>query len=70
MTRQPVKSSNIKSVGYDRTARALEIEFHSGQVHQYADVPPTKHAEMLKAKSIGQYFHQSIRTKHKSKQIQ
>lgn len=69
MNRQPVKSSNIKSVGYDATRRALEIEFQSGQIHEYANVPPEKHQALIKAKSVGQFFHRAIRSKHKSKQV-
>jgi KTSC domain len=33
MERQPVSSSNLKSVGYDPRSRTLEIEFHNGGVY-------------------------------------
>lgn len=33
MTREAVKSSNLKSVGYDKDSKTLQVEFHSGQVH-------------------------------------
>jgi hypothetical protein len=69
MNRQAVKSSNIKSVGYDPARQALEVEFQSGQVHEYAKVPAAKHQALLKAKSIGTYFYAQIRTKHRSKPI-
>ena len=35
MIRQPVSSSNIRSIGYDSMSSTLEIEFHSGGVYQY-----------------------------------
>lgn len=69
MDRSPVKSSNIKSVGYDPKTKLLEVEFHTGAVHQYEDVSPQKHARMLKAKSIGGYFQVNIRNFHNSTQV-
>jgi hypothetical protein len=69
MKRTPVKSSNIKSVGYDPASQTLEVEFASGGVHQYAGVSTAQHAALLKAKSIGQHFHREIRTTHKAKQV-
>ena len=39
LNRIPVASSNIASVGYDREAHILEIEFHHGAIYQYFDVP-------------------------------
>ena len=38
MIRQPVSSSNIRSIGYDSESNTLEIEFHSGGVYQYFGV--------------------------------
>jgi len=65
MTRSPVKSSNLKSVGYDPASRTLEVEFHSGAVHQYHDVAPEHEAKLRTHPSPGAYFHQHIRDKHK-----
>ena len=39
MERQYVSSSNIASIGYDPDNQVLEIEFLSGAVYQYYDVP-------------------------------
>ena len=69
MKREPVSSSNIKSVGYDPASKTLEVEFQSGDVHQFLDVPAEKHAELIKAKSIGGHFHKEIRWRHKSKKV-
>jgi len=69
MHRQPVRSSNIKSVGYDPATQTMEVEFVSGGVHQYAGVPAAKHEAMLKAPSIGKYFHREVRRSHKSKPV-
>jgi hypothetical protein len=68
MTRHPVKSSNLKSVGYDSKTGTLEVEFNSGAVHQYHGVLPHLHTKLMAAKSPGSYFHAEIRDKHKSSQ--
>jgi hypothetical protein len=70
MERIPVKSSNLASVGYDAETQVLEVEFTSGQVYQYQDVPPEKHKALLKAESLGRYFGQNIRGAHKFAKIE
>ncbi len=61
MERQPVKSTNVKSVGYDAVEKVLEVEFKSGGVYQYAEVQPEIYADLLKAESIGRYVSQVVR---------
>ena len=61
MTRIPVISSNISSIGYDEDTSTLEIEFHSGAIYQYFDVPPNVYQGIIEASSIGQYFAQYIK---------
>lgn len=56
MVRQPVSSSLVKSVGYDAEDMTLEIEFTSGKVYQYFDVPEESYSELIKASSVGSYF--------------
>lgn len=69
MTREPVQSSNIVSVGYDPATQTLEIEFKGGGVHQYSGVPADKHAAFMKARSVGGYFYQHIRNYHEGNKI-
>jgi len=61
MIRQSVNSSNIKSIGYDSGSNTLEIEFHSGGVYQYFNVPELVYKELMQAPSHGSYFHRHIR---------
>jgi len=61
MHRNPVTSSNIKSVGYDEVGKILEVEFQDGGVYQYKDVEPVVHQELVGAESVGKYFHQKIK---------
>ena len=39
MDRIQVRSSNIRSIGYDQKTQTLEVEFLKGGVYQYFDVP-------------------------------
>jgi hypothetical protein len=60
MPRQPVVSSNIKSIGLE--GNVLEIEFTSGSVYQYTGETAAAHHEaMLTAESIGKYFGRFVR---------
>ncbi len=61
--RIPVDSSNIASVGYDKEAQVLEIEFHHGAVHQYFDVPKKVYEELMNSGVKGSYFMNEIKSK-------
>ena len=60
MDRILVNSSNIITVGYDNAAKILEVEFQSGKVYQYMDVPEDLYQSLMAAPSKGQYFHDHI----------
>lgn len=51
----------LESVGYDRKKRVLELEFTSGQVYQYFDVPAALYKELMEASSHGSYFNADIK---------
>ena len=57
----PVQSSNLKAVGYTRDMDALEIEFLSGSLYIYFDVPISLYHGLLAAPSKGKYFWKHIR---------
>ncbi len=59
--RSPVKSSHLKSVGYNEKAQELEIEFQSGEIYRYFKVPPVVFEELNSAESKGKYFNSRIR---------
>ncbi len=61
MTRARIFSSMMASAGYDPTSRVLKIEFASGAVYQYVDVPLDVYQELLDAPSQGRFFHSRIR---------
>ena len=60
MQRQPVASSNIRSVGFENGA--MEIEFTNGKVYRYTGPKVQEHYDgMMAAPSKGQYFGKHIR---------
>lgn len=61
MKRQPVTSSNIVSVGHDPEKDELHVEFRGGNVYIYSGVDADKHAAMMKADSVGGFFHANIK---------
>lgn len=69
MERIPVSSSNLHSVGYDSTSQTLEIEFNSGSIYQYFNVPSSIYQGLMNASSHGQYFSQYIRNIFRYRQI-
>ena len=69
MERMAVSSTNIASVGYDEGSQTLEIEFVSGQVYEYYDVPASVYAEFLGAGSLGSYHHANIRGVYRYQRI-
>ena len=60
MDRLLVRSSNILSVGYDVSARVLEVEFQSGNVYRYFDVPESLYQDFMTSGSKGEFFHDNI----------
>lgn len=69
MERTRVSSSNIASVGYDPSISVLEIEFHSGGVYQYLEVPGSEYRGLMEAPSKGRYFHRRIRNHYQDQKI-
>jgi hypothetical protein len=67
--RYGVLSSAIKAVGYDETSATLEVEFRSGSVYDYEDVPPEEVLELLSSDSMGRYFGTHIRRNHRSRKV-
>lgn len=61
MKREPVSSSNIVSVGYDTASETLELEFMSGSVYQYYNVPQSIYDALIAAPSAGKFFTYQIK---------
>ena len=64
MIRQTVSSSNIRSIGYVSKSQTLEIEFHSGGIYQYFNVPESIYNALIATSSHGSYFHRHIKVQY------
>jgi len=61
MERITVRSSNIRSVGYDPGSSTLEVEFNSGSIYQYLEVSKDEYEGLMSASSKGRYFNANIK---------
>ncbi|MFP5286802.1 MAG: KTSC domain-containing protein [Thermoanaerobaculia bacterium] len=66
MRRRTVSSSAISSVGYDPKSKTLELEFSSGGVYGYHEVPPEVYESLMSAESKGRFISQRIRGQYRS----
>jgi hypothetical protein len=64
MHRTHVSSSAISSIGYDDRSSVLEVEFESGAVYDYFDVPPKVYQDLLKAPSKGTFVSRRVRDRY------
>ena len=70
MRMQRVQSTNVHSIGYDPTTRALRVRFLDAQgtapgpTYEYADVPAHRYDALLHAPSKGGYLHSHIKPHH------
>ncbi len=61
MDRNYVASSNIVSIGYDEATETLEIEFLSGTVYQYYNVPINMYEQLMQEGSKGRFLNTYIK---------
>jgi hypothetical protein len=59
----------MSSIGYDSLRLLLEIEFVSGKVYQYENVPEHAYRELMVADSKGHYFEREISGKYAYRNI-
>ena len=61
VVRVPVDSSSVAAVGYVVEAQTLEVEFRSGAVYRYFEVPSEVYGSFLVAESKGIYFNRAVK---------
>lgn len=69
MLRQVVESSSLRSIGYDKATHTLEVEFTSGSIYRYVDVPDSVWFEMRHATSKGKFFQDRVRDTFSSEKV-
>jgi hypothetical protein len=61
IARQPVHSHALAAIGYSKRLHALEVEFVSGAVYRYSNVPPQIYRDLLSAASKAQFYDTNVR---------
>lgn len=69
MQRKPVKSSNVKSVGYDPSSQTLQVEYNSGGIWDYSGIDPSHAAHLQGVPSIGGYIAKHIKPHYKATKV-
>jgi hypothetical protein len=69
MKREPVRSSAIRTVGFDPQSRTLEVEFINGRAYRYFDVPEFLHRGFMVAPSKGAYFNTRIDARFRHEEV-
>jgi hypothetical protein len=69
VVRQQVESSSVRSLGYDAANRALEVQFVSGAVYRYLDVPSRVVDGLAVAPSIGRYVARNVRGTYRYRRV-
>ena len=64
ITRYPVVSSTIKSVGYDHKSKTLVVQFYSGGTYWYENVLSSTYQKFMSAPSVEKYFRLNIAYRH------
>jgi hypothetical protein len=59
-----VESSAVAAVGYDAETSILEVEYRSGAVYRYADVPFRVAEDLWAAPSVGRYLNRHVRDRY------
>lgn len=60
MERIPVSAAEVIAIGYDGATQTLEVEFDTGHIYRYLNVPESAYQELLAADLPRRYFHQHI----------
>jgi hypothetical protein len=67
---QPVVSTNIASVGYDKSTKELYVQFASnGATYRYENVAESDYESFLQASSPGEFFYANIRDQHRARRV-
>jgi hypothetical protein len=61
IVRQPVHSHVLAAIGYSKRLHALEVEFISGAIYRYSNVPPQVYRDFLSAASKAQFYDANVR---------
>jgi hypothetical protein len=65
MQRMGLPSRSIRSAGYDAERQTLELEFSSGGVYEYFDVPASVYDWLLRVPNKGRYVTKMVSNRYR-----
>lgn len=65
-----VESSNIKSIGYETETKTLKVEYKSGYLYEYDNVPANVFDDLLESVSKGKYMNQVVKGQYNGRRVQ
>lgn len=68
-SRTQLHSSVLLAVAFSESKKILELEFRSGSIFQYLDVPPSVYQDLLNAESKGRFYNRRIKKHYKSQKV-
>jgi hypothetical protein len=69
MRRKPVRSSVVRSVGYDPETKTLEVEFADEHLYEYYGVPAAIHRRLMEAESVGRFLNRFVVPGYQSRKL-
>jgi hypothetical protein len=69
MQRSPLQSQAVLSAGYDPATRELEIEYRTGRIYRYREVPHGVFEFLLRTPSKGGYVNRMIHGRYVYEEI-
>lgn len=69
MDKRPVASSSVRAIGYDTPTQTLEVEFWSGRMYQYYNVPDNMYEQFMQAPSKGRFLNYYIKYQYPYLQV-
>lgn len=67
--RHHVKSTAVRSAGYDEEEWVLQLEFTNGSVYNYLRVPPREYRALLEAESKGKYVNLQVKPYYECEEV-
>jgi hypothetical protein len=68
--RHHVKSTAVRTMGYDENEWVLQVEFSNGKLYNYFRVPPHEYRSLLEAGSKGEYVNRQIKPYYEYEELE
>lgn len=65
-----VKSTAVRSVGYDEGEWVLQVKFHNRKLYNYFRVPPREYQALLAAASKGTHLNREIKPYYEYEELE